>query len=381
MFNRSIDLKALDSSFFLWGPRQTGKSYWLKHQFPQALWVNLLRSDEFVKYTQDPSALRAETKSLEANSWIVIDEVQKVPALLDEVHELIESRAFRFALCGSSARKLKRGKANLLGGRAFRRQLWGLSSTELGSDFKLKRALNIGSLPKAWTLADPSELLRSYALDYLREEVSAEALVKRLDSFSQFLSLAALSDTQALSYSTIARDIGVSQPTVRSYFEILEDTLIGHFLPAFRLKPKRRIELTPKFYFFDVGVVNFLAKRSPIETGSELFGKAFENWIHHELRCFQSYKSPDLDLSYWKSGLLEVDFVLGKAQAAIEVKASSRIQSDHLRGLRAFGQDYPDCKSRVVVCTESKIRQTDDGIWILPFEAFIDRLYSGELLG
>jgi predicted AAA+ superfamily ATPase len=380
MYKRNLVLSKLRSTFFLWGPRQVGKTWLLREELKNATRIDLLESDTFIKYRTRPELLRQELAHHSPSRWIVIDEIQKVPALLDEVHNLIESRGFKFALCGSSARKLKRGHANLLGGRAIRRELLGLSAVEIGPAFDLNRMLNQGTLPLIYNSPSPKDLLRSYCADYLKEEVAAEGLVRNLPLFSYFLESASLSDTEQLSFATLARDVGVSAPSVRNYFEILEDTLIGNFLPAYRYRPKRRLELSPKFYFFDVGIVNFLAKRGTIEPGSELYGKAFENWVHHELRVYRNTVDPDLELSYWRtSSKLEVDFIINRMSTAIEAKGTARIRQDHFKGLIEVKKDHPSLKRRIVVCLEKTRRTTEEGIEVLPYSEFLKELWAGKL--
>jgi predicted AAA+ superfamily ATPase len=302
-----------------------------------------------------------------------------VPALLDEVHWLIENRGVHFALCGSSARKVKRGAANLLGGRAIRFELHGLSARELGRDFELNRILNHGYLPRIYQASRPARMLDAYIADYLKEEVAAESLVRDLPTFSNFLDVAALSDGEIVNFSNIARECGVSSHTTKSHFQILEDTLLGRWLPAFRRRAKRRVIGSPKFYFVDVGVVNRLARRGELIAGSELYGKAFENWVFHELSAFTSYREIDGPLSYWRlaSGI-EVDFVVGNMQVAIEAKSGTRITRDHLKGLRALVEDHPEVERRIVVCREPRARRTEDGIEILPATTFIKRLWEGD---
>lgn len=382
MYKRSVDLAKLKSSFFLWGPRQVGKSSLLHLDFPNGYWIDLLQSDNFIKYNQDPSRLRQEIMALNKKpDWVVIDEVQKIPHLLDEVHWLIENKKIKFVLCGSSARKLKRGHANLLGGRALRREMFGFTALELGADFNLERILNRGFIPNHYLESDYQDRLRSYCSDYLKEEIFSEGLVRNLPAFSTFLNIASFSDGEQVEFASIASDVGVSAPTIKSYFEILEDTLIGQFVPIFRKRPKRRLQTTPKFYFFDVGVVNFLAKRKNLEQGSELFGKAFENWVYHELRCYKAYKDPDLEISFWRlSTGREVDFILNDLQCAIEVKSSIRISDKHLIGLRELKIEHPGLKKRVLVCNEKTSRKTEDGIDILSVEDFIRDLWTHQLI-
>jgi uncharacterized protein len=311
---------------------------------------------------------------------VVIDEIQKVPQLLDEVHWLLENRGLQFALSGSSARKVKRGAANLLGGRAARYELHGLTAVEIGDDFNLDRAVKHGYLPRIYLSERPQRLLEAYVADYLKEEVAAEALVRNLPVFSEFLNIAALSDTELVNFSTIARDCGVSSHTIKGYFGILEDTLLGRWLSGYTKRPRRRVIAAPKFYFADVGVVNHLARRgTALARGSELYGKAFENWVFHELAAYNAYREAFAHLSYWRlSSGIEVDFVLNDVEIAIEAKATAKVTADHLRGLRNLVQDHPKVRYRIVVCLESKERTTEDGILILPTREFCERLNAGE---
>jgi predicted AAA+ superfamily ATPase len=310
----------------------------------------------------------------------VIDEVQKVPQILDEVHWLFENRGIQFALCGSSARKVKRGAANLLGGRALRRELHGLTAGEIGPELDLDRLLNHGYLPRIYLSERPRRHLEAYVADYLKEEVAAEALVRDVPVFSGFLDVAALSDAALVNFSTIARDCGVSSHTIKSYFQILEDTLLGRWLPAYTKRPKRRVIGAPKFYFADVGVVNHLARRGTLQRRSELYGKAFENWVFHELTAHNAYSEALAHLSYWRlaSGI-EVDFIVDEMRVAVEAKATANANADHLRGLRELARDHPEAGERVLVCLESRSRRTEDGILVLPAADFCRRLDRGDL--
>jgi predicted AAA+ superfamily ATPase len=298
------------------------------------------------------------------------------------VHWLIENERRVFGLCGSSARRVRRGHANLLGGRAVRYELSGLVSAELGREWDLIHAVNYGYLPRHYLAESPERLIRSYVQDYLKEEIVAEGLVRSLPAFSTFLEAAALSDASVVSYATIARECGVSPPTVKEYFQIVVDTLLGRYLPAYQRKPKRRVIHAPKFYFADVGVVNFLARRGRLEPGGELFGKALENWVFHELDAHRQYGDEYYELSYWRlpSGI-EVDFVVDAMKAAIEVKATTRPSSDHLKGLREVAKDHPRVGRRILVCLEERARRTEDGIDILPALEFARRLWDGRLTG
>lgn len=381
MFKRALRLPSAGSeTFFLWGPRQTGKTTLLQATYPDAFWIDLLKADEFRRYLQNPELLRGELAARQSVRQVVVDEVQKVPQLLDEVHWLHERRRIRFALCGSSARKVKRGQANLLGGRAVRYELHGLTAREIGRDFDLNRMLNHGYLPMIYQSDQPRPLLNGYVADYLKEEVAAEGLVRNLPVYSEFLNIAALSDAELVNFSTIARDCGVSSPTIRGYFQILEDTLLGRWLPAYTRRPKRRVIAAPKFYFSDVGVVNHLARRGDLHPGSELYGKAFENWVFHELSAHNAYSSAFARFSYWRlaSGI-EVDFIVDDMRLAIEAKATAKATADHLKGLRAVVLDHPRVTQRIIVCLETVSRRTEDGILILPATEFHKRLATGDL--
>jgi predicted AAA+ superfamily ATPase len=376
MYKRIIDLH-LKNSFFLLGPRQTGKSTLLKNNFTNALYIDLLKTEVRTELTINPQRLRDLCKANPVKEFIIIDEVQKVPDLLNEVHYLIENERRKFILAGSSARSLKKAQANMLGGRAWMRTLHPLCSLELKSSFDLKKILNRGLLPHMYESENFVEDLRAYTSVYLKEEILEEGLSRNLPAFSRFLDLASLSDTEQVEYSTFASDVGVSAPTIKAYFEILQDTLLGEHLEIYRKKPKRRLSLTPKFYFFDVGIVNHLAKRRQIEPGSDAWGKAFENWIFHEIRCYKSYKSPDLPISFWRvKKETEVDFILGDMEIALEVKGRNNIREDHLKGLRLLKEDYPKIKRRLVVSMENHRRTTPDGIEILPYQDFLDELWT-----
>lgn len=380
MYKRLLKLPEIPlNSFFLWGPRQVGKTSLLKLQYPTAPFIQLLKSEEFSLYQTEPQRLRERIRQ---NGWkfVIIDEVQKVPQLLDEIHYLIEEDKVVFGLCGSSARKLRRGHANLLGGRAHRYELSGLVSAEIGQHFSLERMLNHGYMPKIYDSEDSGLNLRAYCSDYLKEEVFAEGLVRQLQPFNRFLEIAALGDTEILSYQTVARDCGVSSPTVKSYYEILVDTLLAQFLPAYTFRPKRRVTQAPKFYFGDVGVVNYLAQRGAVLPKSSNWGKAFENWVFHELRNYLEYASRQEQLNYWRLTTgVEVDFIVGHMKCGIEAKASASINADHLKGLRELKKDHEDVLQRIVVSMESTSRVTDDGIQILSYRDFVEKLWAGIL--
>ena len=383
MFVRSVRLPPPGhQTFFLWGPRQTGKSTLLRAAYPDAIWIDLLKADEFRRHVQRPEVLRERLTAIAGIEalQVVIDEIQKVPTLLDEVHWLIENRGIHFALCGSSARKVRHGAANLLGGRAVRHELFGLTAGEIGAGFDLDRALNHGALPRIYASDRPRPLLHSYVADYLKEEVAAEGLVRKLPEFATFLDIAALSNGEIVNFTNIARECGVSTHTAQAYFGIVVDTLIGRWLPSYTKRPKRRVIGAPKFYFFDVGIVNHLARRGWLERGGELYGKALEHWVFHELTARDAYGERFARLAYWRlaSGV-EVDFVIDDMRVAIEVKSSGRVTDAHLSGLRHLIRDHPKVGRRVLVCLEPSPRRTADRIDILPLAAFLDELGDGRV--
>jgi predicted AAA+ superfamily ATPase len=385
MFKRNLFLQSSDkNTCFLWGPRQTGKSTLLRELFPSARRYDLLLSSEFRRLNANPGLIREECDSLKLTGEnqtepIIIDEVQKVPEILDEVHWLIENRGLRFILCGSSARKLKHGHGNLLGGRAVRYVLHPLTCAEI-PDFSLDKAINNGLLPRHYLAEDSSPFLEAYVGDYLQEEIAAEALTRNLSLFQRFLEVAALSNGEIINFSNIARDCAISVPTVKAYFSILEDTLIGTFLPAFSKVQKRRIITAPKFFFFDVGVLNECARRRQIQQGSEIFGRAFEHLVYMELTAYLQYKNIRKQLTYWRTASqIEVDFLIGDAEVAIEVKSTEQAHTGHLRGLKAFAEEYPNSR-RILVSLDPRARLTETGIEILPWMDFVEMLWGGEII-
>jgi predicted AAA+ superfamily ATPase len=365
-------------SLFLWGARQTGKSTLLKEIFPDSLWFDLLQTDVFERLQRNPAQLREIILADTRTTPVVIDEIQRIPELLNEIHWVIENNRTKFILSGSSPRKILRSGANLLGGRALRYELFPLISQEI-PDFDLLRAINKGLLPRHYLSENPQKLLSSYIGSYLKDEIMAEARIRNINSFSRFLEAAAFSNGEILNFSNIASDCGVSSPTVREYFQILEDTLTGRLLPSFQKKPKRRVIHAPKFYFFDIGIANYLLKRGKIERGSEAFGKAFEHFIYHEIYVHSSYSNLNYQISYWRTASqLEIDFVLGDHEVAIEVKATENANSRHLSGLRKFAEEYT-VKKLILISNDPFPRQIDD-ILILPWNIFIQKLWAGEII-
>ncbi|MGD9361366.1 MAG: AAA family ATPase [Desulfobacterales bacterium] len=386
MYKRILNLPLSTSeTCFLWGPRQTGKSTLLNAIYPDAKRYDLLLSDQYQRLLLQPSLIREECLAIDLKgenqvSPIIVDEVQKIPILLDEIHWLIENRKLRFILCGSSARKVKRGRSNLLGGRAVRYELHPLVYPEV-PDFSLEKALNTGLLPRHYQSANPHQLLlQAYIGDYLKEEIAAEALTRNIPAFSRFLQIAALTNGELTNYNNIASECGVSAPTVKEYFLILEDTLIGRMLPAFRKRAKRRLIGAPKFFFFDIGIVAHLTRRGKVKTGSELFGRAFEHLVYMELIAHSGYSGINYPIAYWKTASgFEVDFVLGNHEIAIEVKGAEMVTNKHLKGIRAFKEEY-QARSYIVVSMDTNARRTEDGIEILPWHIFLDRLWANEII-
>lgn len=381
MFKRmqTLALRGKESCF-LWGARQTGKSTLLKELFPKSPKYDLLLSSEFGRLQINPSLMMQELLAEPPGEVpVIIDEVQKIPQLLDDVQWLIVNKNIQFILCGSSARKLKRSGANLLGGRALRFELFPLVYPEI-PDFDLLRALNHGLIPRHYLSSSPSLLLESYVGEYLKEEIAAEALTRNIPAFSRFLEAAAFSNGDIVVYKNISSECGVSAPTVKEYFEILVDTLIGGFVPSFQKRPKRRVIQAPRFYYFDVGLANFLLKRKFFMPKSEVFGKAFEHFIYQEILAHSHYSGLKYPISYWHtSSDLEVDFILGDHEVAIEIKGVDQVTGRHLKGIKAFQEEYTT-KKAILVSLDAKPRQLDNGILVLPWAHFLNRLWSGELI-
>jgi len=380
MFTRKQTLiDAENHSIFLWGARQTGKSTLLKEIYPNAIWFDLLLSDVYERLSKNPSVLRETILAQPDTNLVIIDEIQRIPELLNEVHWLITNEKKQFVLSGSSSRKIIRGGYNLLGGRALRYELYPLVSSEI-PNFDLLRALNNGLLPRHYLAANAKKLLSAYIGNYLKDEIAAEAKIRNIQSFSRFLEAAAFSNGEMVNYTNIAADCGVSAPTVKEYFQILEDTLIGRFVPSYQKKPKRRVITAPKFYFFDVGIVNYLLKRGKIEIGSEVFGNAFEHFIYHEIYAHSQYSGLEYPISYWRTASqIEVDFILGDNEVAVEVKSTTNVSSRHLSGLKSFAEEYKT-KQLILVCNEPMPRLVD-GILVLPWKDFLQRLWAGEVMG
>jgi uncharacterized protein len=374
--DRLLDLNLPGNrSAFLWGPRKAGKTYWIDRHFSDSIIIDLLKTDVFADYASRPSLLRERYQ--EHQGLIIIDEIQMVPLLLNEIHWLIENTDVSFLMTGSSARKLRRGHANLLGGRAWRYTMAPLTYGET-EGFDLEKIAVSGLLPPHFLSSYPIQDLRSYVADYLKEEIAAEAVIQSIPAFAEFLRVAALTSGELLNYTNVGRETGVSAKVVRNYFQILEDTLLGFRIPPWRKVINRRLIETEKFYLFDVGVANYLARRTP-KLGTPEFGNSFEQYILMELKAYQAYRNPELDIRYWRTSTgFEVDFILGDMNAAIEVKGSQRIHSKHTRGLRALMEEHTVGRT-IIVSLEQEPRKLDPSIEVLPWQVFLEVLWSGEL--
>ncbi|WP_158106890.1 ATP-binding protein [Caedibacter taeniospiralis] len=388
MFKRILKLNLPErQSTFLWGARRIGKSSYLKHVFPDAKFYDLLNTDLLIKLSKSPHILREEVLAfdpLSSKKPVIIDEVQKIPGLMNEVHWLIENAKTQFILCGSSARALKTQSTNLLGGRAWVYHFYPLTFAEI-PQFDLLKALQQGLIPDHY-LSRPEYIqqhLQAYIDVYLTDEIRNEGLVRNLPGFARFLDVAGMTNGELINMSNIARDCGIDRSTVQNFYQILIDTLLGYFIYPFRTKIKRDlITATPKFYFFDVAIANYLAGISIQALKGAQAGRSFEHYIMMELMAYKGLVQKQFTISYWrtKSGL-EVDFVLGNAQVAIEVKISSCVKKSDLKGLIAFCEEHQEARAIVVSQDEMPRKILDPvEIDILPWKVFLDKLYKGEII-
>ncbi|MBR5029617.1 MAG: ATP-binding protein [Muribaculaceae bacterium] len=381
MINRYLKISDIkNDSVFLFGARQTGKTTLLLNMFPECKFYDLLESNTYERLQRNPSLLRQELLNAQSGEIVIIDEIQLIPELLNEVHWLIVRKDIHFILSGSSARKLKRKGVNTLGGRAVRNILYPLVSNEI-PDFDLIKAVNSGMLPKHYLASSNQQLfkrMQAYISVYLKEEIAAVALVRRLASFNRFMEAAALTDGEMVNYRNIAQDCGVDAKTVKEYFTILEETLIGYMIPAFTRTVKRRLNQSPRFYYFDVSLPNYLLNRRNMLPGSDDFGHAFEHLMIQEIVAYLGYNEYEKALSYWHtySGY-EVDAVLGDAKVAIEFKSCKEVQSKHLHGLRAFKEEHPDARL-IIVSLDVNPRIFND-VEVMPATYFLKELWGGKI--
>lgn len=348
--------------------------------FPKSKYYDLLENDTYERLRRNPSLLRQELSQCRPGEIVIIDEIQLIPELLNEVHWLITRSNIHFILSGSSARKIRRKGVNALGGRAIRNVLYPLVSAEI-ENFDIIRAVNHGMLPTHYLSPDGRILqkrLQAYISVYLKEEIAAEALVRRLPSFTRFMEVAAVTNGEMVNYNNVARDCGVDAKTAKEYFNILEQTLIGYMVPAFSKTVKRRINQSPRFYYFDVAIPNYLLHKHNLQPGSDDFGHAFEHLMIEELVAYLGYNEIENGLSYWHTYTgYEVDAVLGDAQVAIEFKSSTEVKSKHLRGLKAFKDEHPDARL-IIVSLDAQPRYFQD-VEVMPALHFLRELWQGKI--
>ena len=363
-------------SFFLFGPRATGKSTLIKQQLSaSATVIDLLDSRLYLRLLNSPHDLESIIHSDNKSGIVVIDEIQRVPELLNEVHRLIENKKLTFLLTGSSARKLRRGKANLLAGRVWEARLFPLTWKEI-PDFNLERFLRYGGLPPVYLSKYPDEELGAYVNTYLKEEIMAEGLIRKLPPFSRFLHAAALLNGEMINFSKLANDCQVPPSTVTEYVGLLEDTLVGFLLPAWTESRKRKAISTGKFYFFDPGITHTLAGTQTLDRNSNLYGKSFEQFIGMEIRAYLSYKRRKLQFSYWRSTHgYEVDFLVGR-ETAVEVKASQKISQRDFKGLKALEEEK--IFKNYILVSQDPINTRDNNFQALYWKKFLDNLWAGK---
>jgi len=380
MLKRILDLNNLliNKSFFLFGPRATGKSTLIEMQLADGVpIIDLLDSEIYLRLSAKPYELKTLITNCDDKKWVVIDEIQRIPELLNEVHRLIEKEKFRFLLTGSSARKLKRSSVNLLAGRAWKAELYPLTSAEI-LDFNLERYLRYGGLPNVYLSQHPDEELYAYIDTYLKHEIQAEALVRKIPAFNRFLQTSALTSGRMLNFSEVASDAGIPITTVREYYQILEDTFIGFMLPSWTKTVKRKAISTAKFYYFDLGVKNTLADTKLIPPKTDLYGQAFEHFLALELRAYLSYRRKQVSLSYWRSKHgHEVDFIVGD-DIAIEVKTTNTTSDKHFKGLKALAEENI-CK-RYILVSHDHVQRKVNQFEVMHWQIFLSLLWSDEII-
>lgn len=367
MYSRLLKLTK-DKSFFLFGPRGTGKTTWVKTAVPKAIYLDLLESELFNDLLANPQRLENLIPK-GFNEWIIIDEVQRIPDILNEIHRLIEKYKYKFILTGSSARKIKREGSNLLAGRALKYSMHQLTTIELDKDFKLEHSLLYGQLPSVYIESNPKAYLESYVKTYLQEEIQQEGLSRNLGAFTRFLESASFSQASVLNITSVARDCAVERKVVENYFSILEDLLIAYRIPVFQKKAKRRMVSHPKFYFFDVGVYRIIRPKGPLDMPEEIEGHALETLLFQELNAVNDYLKLEYRIYYWRtSNNVEVDFVLygEKGIKAFEIKRTGKITSKMLSGLKSFRKDYPSAQCYFIYGGERKLYE--DNIEIIPIK-------------
>lgn len=379
MYERIFQIdKELEDNIFLFGARQTGKSTILRNKLPGNIFIDLLDTTVKKRFRKHPGLLYEMLRNKPEGTLVIIDEIPEVPELLNEVHRLMSEYGHRFVLCGSSARKLKRKGYNTLGGRALPCYFYPLVSAEI-PDFDLEHALLNGLIPPHYKAKNAERKLSAYVDVYLKEEIKEESLVRNLDAFQRFLEVAALTDGEMINYNNIAQDCGVSASTVASYFEILQDTLIGYIIPAYRKTMKRRLVQAPRFYYFDVGVANYLLHRKQLVRGTTDYGHAFEHFVIQEIKAYIGYNHINEELTYWRTYTgIEVDAIIGEARIAIEIKSAEEVLPRHLKGLKAFAEEYPN--SRRIIVSLDLFNRTIEGIESIYIMDFLKMLWDGKII-
>ena len=378
MYKRLFDIeKQLDEAMFLFGARQVGKSTLLQERFEDAVYYDLLLPNIRKSFKRNPELFKEALSSKPAGTLVIVDEIQKVPELLDLVHWLMVNKGLRFILSGSSARKLKKSGANTLGGRAQPRTLFPLVWPEV-SDFQIDKAVQNGMIPRHYLTDDATDRLEAYVDVYIKEEILDEASVQDIDAFERFMEVAAISDGEMLNYSNIATDCGVSAKTVKSYYQILYDTMLGYEIPAYRKVIKRQIVQAPKFYYFDVGLSNYLMGRHNLKRGSDDYGHAFEHFVMQEIIAYKGYCRRKNELSYWHTyNGKEVDAVIGDAKVAIEIKSCEQVKTKHKAGLKAFKEEHPEC--RLILVSLDPISRVSGDMELIYVTDFLRMLWNGEI--
>ena len=379
MYHRIFDIEnRLDEAMFLFGGRQVGKSTLLKERFPKAVYIDLLNSELRNRYRQHPEEFRESLLRHAPETLVIVDEIQKVPDLLNEVHWLMVNKGLFFILSGSSARKLKKSGANNLGGRAIPETLFPLVSAEI-PDFDLDRAIQNGMIPRHYMVANARNRLKSYIELYLKEEIIEEAAVQKVDDFIRFLEVAAISNGEMLNYENVATDCGVSANTVKAYYQILCDTLLGFEVPAYRKVIKRKLTKSSRFYFFDVGIANYLTGRHHLAPKTPEYGHAFEHLVMQEIVAYLGYKGIEEKLTYWHTyDDIEVDAVIGDARVAIEIKSADSIQTNHKKGLFEFAKEHPNVKQ--ILVSRDRISRRSGDIDLYYVNDFFKALWNDEIV-
>ena len=379
MYHRIFDIEnRLDEAMFLFGGRQVGKSTLLKERFPKAVYFDLLNSELRNRFRQHPEVFRESLLRYPPETLVIVDEIQKVPDLLDEVHWLMVNRGLFFILSGSSARKLKKSGANNLGGRAIPETLFPLVSAEI-PDYDLERAVQNGMIPRHYMVANARNRLKSYIELYLKEEIIEEAVVQNVDDFVRFLEVAAISDGEMLNYENVAADCGVSANTVKAYYKILCDTLLGFEVPAYSKVIKRKLAKASRFYFFDVGIANYLTGRHHLAPKTPEYGHAFEHLVMQEIAAYLGYSNSEEKLTYWHTyDNQEVDAVISDARVAIEIKSTDSVQASHKKGLAEVAKEHPNV--RQILVSRDRVTRRSGDVDLYYVTDFFKELWEGKII-